>query len=145
MILWNVNVLNKTKGQTLKRVLQENKVRQNFRKTNISDPLLVLIKGQCSFAGIFDLLCFLVTPISRLAFLPYYRLIKCKNCEWFESYIQSPEVLNFTRFIVARFTDLWKFLQMLLTQNKSNSLKKIRNDQNAEFHFRHWQCVFLTE
>ena len=71
---------NKTKEQISKRVLQENKARQNFRKTNIIylSPIthtVVCIFGgkKCSFFGKFGVLSFLVIPVLRFAFLPYYR------------------------------------------------------------------------
>ena len=50
---------NKAKMRILKRVLQENKARQTFRKRTFLTP--------------FGLLCSLVTPILRFALLPYYR------------------------------------------------------------------------
>ena len=51
-----MNVSNKAKGRILKRVFQENKARQIFRKTNISDPLIrtrMCMSGgkKCSFFG----------------------------------------------------------------------------------------------
>ena len=55
---------NKPKGQISKRVFQENKAHQIFRKTNISYPLIR------SFS-----LCFLGTPVLRFALFPYYRRI----------------------------------------------------------------------
>ena len=73
---------NKTKGRISKRVFQESKARQIFRKTNISYSLIrtrshvrVQIRGgkKCSFFGKLGMFCFLVTPISRLALLTYYR------------------------------------------------------------------------
>ena len=42
-------VANKTKGGISKRVFQENKARQIFRKTNISYPLCVSGGKKCSF------------------------------------------------------------------------------------------------
>ena len=50
---------NKAKGQISKRVLQENKALQIFRKTNISYP----VSGgkKCSFLGKFGAFCFLIT------------------------------------------------------------------------------------
>ena len=63
-----------------KRVFQENKPCQIFRKTNISDPQIrtrtyVCVSGgkKCSFFGKFGVLCFLETLILRFALLRYYR------------------------------------------------------------------------
>ena len=83
---------NKAKGRILKRVFQENKAHQTFRKINISYPLIytrtknkhllppdthtyVSVSGgkKCSFFEKFDVLCFLETPVLRFALLPYYR------------------------------------------------------------------------
>ena len=66
---WELECLlrrNKSKVRISKRVFQENKARQIFRKINIY-PL------KCSFFGKFDVLCFLETPVLRFALLPYYR------------------------------------------------------------------------
>ena len=64
---------NKAKGRILKRVFQENKASQIFRKTNISH-VRVYIRGlECSFCGKFGVLCLLETPALRLALLPYYQ------------------------------------------------------------------------
>ena len=72
---------NMTNGKISKRVLQENKARQVFRKTNISYPLIqtrgcVCVKGVRSirFFRNFGKLCFLGTPTLRFALLPYCRL-----------------------------------------------------------------------
>ena len=71
---------NKAKGRILRRVFQENKARQIFRKTNISYPMIrtgtyVGVSGakKCSLLGKFGVLCFLETPVSRFALSPYYR------------------------------------------------------------------------
>ena len=65
---------NKAKGQISKRVFQENKARQNFRKINISYPLIRTPGGKkCLFFGNFGVLCFLEIPALRFALLPYYR------------------------------------------------------------------------
>ena len=53
---------NKAKGRISKRVFEESKARENFRKTNIL------------FFGNFGVLCFLQTPVLRFALLPYYLL-----------------------------------------------------------------------
>ena len=50
-------------------MFQENKARQIFRKTNISNPNI----SNCSFFGKFGVLCFLKTPVLIFALLPYYR------------------------------------------------------------------------
>ena len=65
---WNPAIVcNKAKGRILKRVLQENKARQIFQKTNVS----VRIRGKkCSFFRIFGVL---VTPGLRFSLLPSYR------------------------------------------------------------------------
>ena len=74
------SVGNKAKGRISKRVFQESNVRQNFRKTNISYPLIrtrthVCVSGskKCLFFGNFGVLCFLETPVLRFALLPDYR------------------------------------------------------------------------
>ena len=79
---------NKVKGQISKRVFQENKACQIFRKTSISYPLIrtrtcayqgvrnvrCLSGGKkCSFFGKFGMLCFCETPALRFTILPYYR------------------------------------------------------------------------
>ena len=53
------HVGNKAKERISKRVLQENKARQIFRKTN------VCVSGgkKWSFSGKFHVFCFLVTPV----------------------------------------------------------------------------------
>ena len=56
------NVGNKAKRLISKRVFQENKARQIFRKANIS-----------SFFEKIGVLCFLETSVLRFALLPYYR------------------------------------------------------------------------
>ena len=73
-------VSNKAKVQISKQVFQENKASQIFRKTNISYPdtkTYVCVSGgnKCSFFDKFDVLCFLGTPVLRLALLPYYQRI----------------------------------------------------------------------
>ena len=60
-----------------KRVFQENKARQIFRKTNISYPryahVHVRIGGKKSlFIGKIGVLCFFETPILRFVLLLYY-------------------------------------------------------------------------
>ena len=69
---------NTAKGRISKRVFQENKARQIFRKTNISYPLIrtrtCAYRGKkCSFFGKFDVPCFLEKPVLRFALLLYYR------------------------------------------------------------------------
>ena len=54
-------VVNKAKGRISKRLFQENKARQIFRKTNISYSLRK-----------FGVLYFFETPVLRFALLPYY-------------------------------------------------------------------------
>ena len=71
---------NKAEGQFSKRVFQENKTRQIFRKTNISYLLIrtyVCVSGgkNCSFFRKFGVPCFLETPVLRFALLPYYRRV----------------------------------------------------------------------
>ena len=75
----------KALGQISKRVFQENKARQTFRKTNISyvcvsggkKCLHVCVSGgkKCSFFGNFGVLCFLEAPVLRITLLPYYQWI----------------------------------------------------------------------
>ena len=65
---------NKAKGRISKRVFQESKARQNFRKTNISYLLIRTSGGKkCLFFGNLGVFYFLETPVLRFAFLPYYR------------------------------------------------------------------------
>ena len=70
-------VSNKVKGQISKRVFHENKARRIFRKTNISNALIRT--RMCAYQEAknvkFDVLCFLETPVLRLALLPYYRRV----------------------------------------------------------------------
>ena len=72
-------VRNKAKGRISKRVFQESKARQNFRKTNISYPQIRTRTcayqevGNVCFFGNFGMLCFLETPVLRFTLLPYYR------------------------------------------------------------------------
>ena len=86
---------NKAKGRISKRVFQENKARQIFRKKDISYPLIRKHKNEhflppdtqtyvcvswgkkCSFFGKFGVLCFLETPFCLITdvFL-YYTLRK---------------------------------------------------------------------
>ena len=62
---------NKAKGRLFKQVLQENKARQIFQKTNIFHPLIRTQRVR--FSENFGALCFLVTPVLRFALLPEYR------------------------------------------------------------------------
>ena len=74
---------NKAKGRISKRVFQESKARQNFRKNKHFLPpdthTYVCVSGgkKCLFFGNFGVLCFLETPVLRFALLPYYRRIMC--------------------------------------------------------------------
>ena len=61
---------NKAKGRISKRVFQESKSRQNFRKTNISYHLIRT--RTCLFFRNFVVICFLETPALRFALWPYY-------------------------------------------------------------------------
>ena len=71
----------RAKGWISKRVFQENKARQIFRKTNISFPLIrtptCAYQGarNVRFFGKFGVLWFLETPVLRFALLPYYQRI----------------------------------------------------------------------
>ena len=64
---------NKAKGRISKRVFQEYKACQIFRKTNISYPLIRTGGKKYSLFGKFDVFWFLETPVLRFALLPYYR------------------------------------------------------------------------
>ena len=69
---------NKAKGRISKRVFQENKGSQIFRKMNISYPLIrtrtSAYQGvKNSFFRKFGVICFLLTPVLRYALLPYYQ------------------------------------------------------------------------
>ena len=72
---------NKTKGRISKRLFQENKARQIFRKMKISYPMIHT--RTCAYQGVRNV-CFLEnlahfvffeTPVLRFALLPYYRRI----------------------------------------------------------------------
>ena len=83
--IYSNNIIgNKEKERISKRVLQEDKARQIFRKRNICYTLIptwtcgYLVKN-CSFFGKFGVLCFLVTPGLRFAFLPY--------CCWYHPWV----------------------------------------------------------
>ena len=65
---------NKGQGQISKLVLQENKVRQIFRKTNIS-----YLGNLIYYLGKFDVLCFLVTLVLRFALFSNRRLFVNHN------------------------------------------------------------------
>ena len=71
---------NKAKGRILKRVFQENKARQIFRKRTFLTPwyahvrVYVSMGKKCLFFGKFGVLCFLETPVLRFALLAYYQL-----------------------------------------------------------------------
>ena len=82
---------NNAKGRISKRVFQENKACQIFRKMNISYPLIISTRT-CAHQGVrnvrfskFGVFCFLETPVLRFVLLPYYRQIVnaelCKHCE----------------------------------------------------------------
>ena len=78
---------NEAEGRISKRVFQENKARQIFRKTNISCPLIrTCTCKKYSFFRKFGVLCFLETPVLRFALLPYYgRLhfsVIVRNVSW---------------------------------------------------------------
>ena len=69
---------NIAKRRISKRVFQETKAHQIFRKMNISYSLIrtyVCVSGgnKCLFFGRFGVLWFLETPVLRFALLPYYR------------------------------------------------------------------------
>ena len=72
---------NKAKGRISKRVFQENKARQIFRKNERFLPpdthAYVCVSGgkNIRFCGKFGVLCFLETPFLRFGLLPYYRRI----------------------------------------------------------------------
>ena len=68
---------NQANGKISKRVLQENKARQIFRKANTSYPFIRTrtcvyqrVRNIC-FLGKFGVLCFLVAPVLRHTLLPY--------------------------------------------------------------------------
>ena len=69
---------NKVKGQISKHVIRKQSM-QNFRKSeHFLQPdmqMCVCISWveKCFFFGKFDALCFLVTPVLRFSFLPYYQ------------------------------------------------------------------------
>ena len=98
-ILIRLFVGNRAKGRTSKRVFQENKTRQIFRKTNISYPLIRCVSEgkKCSLFGKFGVLSFLETPVLRFALLPYYcrieRLLSMKDrwniCYFWRQFIEN--------------------------------------------------------
>ena len=66
---------NKAKEQISKWLLQKNKARQIFRKNKHFLPTYVCVSAdkKCLFFEKFDGLCFLETPVLRIALLPSYR------------------------------------------------------------------------
>ena len=93
---------NKAKGRISKRVFQENKARQIFRKKNLSDPLihhlLVHIRGKkCLVFEKLNVLCFLETPVLIFTLLPYcwhktYLAITKTNVYWSQSLIEDRQM-----------------------------------------------------
>ena len=82
LILRSCFVSNKVKGQISKRVFQEKKPRQIFRKTNISYSLIRTRGKKYSIFGKFDGLCFLETPVLRFTLVSrpiYSNLLPCSN------------------------------------------------------------------
>ena len=82
---------NKANGWISKRVFQENKARQIFRKnkhflppdTHTCAHVCVHIRGLEMFIfRKFDMLCFLETPILRFALLPNYRQFHRFDIDW---------------------------------------------------------------
>ena len=83
MFSFQLNIVgNKAKGRISKRVFQENKAHQIFRKTNISYHTKThhakfsekrTLLNKCMFFGKFGVLCFLETTVLRFALWPYYR------------------------------------------------------------------------
>ena len=67
--IW-LNCQHKAKGQISKQVFQKNKAHQYSQKMNISYH-----KGKKFSFFIFDLLCFLKTPVLRFTLLPYYQQV----------------------------------------------------------------------
>ena len=70
MSIWENQVLrlvgNKAKRRISKRVFQENKARQIFRKRKRGKKCFFFFRK-------FGVLCFHETPVVRFALLPYYR------------------------------------------------------------------------
>ena len=94
-IIYTYYVDNKAKRWISKRVFQENKARQVFRKTKIPTPWYAHVR-RCAYQGVrkFGVLCFLETPVLIFVFLPYYgRLL----VEIYKSipYISLPIMWNF--------------------------------------------------
>ena len=82
---------NKEKGRILKRVFQENKACQIFRKTNSSYPLICTrtyeyqgIRNVCISEKL-GVLCVLETPVLRFALFPNYRRIVVFDNSYFPS------------------------------------------------------------
>ena len=97
---------NKAKGQISKRVFQESKARQIFRKTNNSYPKIRNVR----FFGKFGVFCFLETSVLRFALLPYYRRNHClladgSNTPW--CYVRPLWVNNST--LNSFWLALWCF------------------------------------
>ena len=96
----------KPKRRISKRVLQENKTRQIFKKKkneNFLPPdthtnVYVSSGEKCLFFGRFCVLCFLVTPVLRFFLLLYYRQFMCT----FFYKIQRL-YLSFTVFLLEKF------------------------------------------
>ena len=78
-LIYGKFVGNKAKGRISKRMFQENRAHQIFRKTNISYPPYVCVSGRkkCSFFRKFDVLCFLETPVLSQAdkYIPVQRFL----------------------------------------------------------------------
>ena len=111
-----------------KRVFQENKAHQFFRKTKISYPMIrtcayvcVLGAKKCSFFGKFDVLCFLETPVLRFFLLSYYRRIYVFNQE---GGLKDVIVLSYMHWNEGKL----KFMQLLVTGTSyAHVIFKVRN------------------
>ena len=95
---YNVNFVgNKAKGRISKRVFQESKARQNFRKTNISYPLIRT--RTCAYQGVRNV-CF-SEILACFAFL--------KHPFWDSPFDLFPTVCR-----SMKFRNLWRFTMQTL-------------------------------
>ena len=81
---------NKANGDISKRVMQENKARQVFRKTNISYPVIRMGVENVCFFGKFGVLCFFVSPDLRFTLFPSHR----RTPGWLKAVNSFPKKLH---------------------------------------------------
>ena len=136
----SIVVGNKAKGWISKRVFQDIKARQIFRKTYISYPLVKKGGKKCSFFGKFRVLCFLETLVLRFSLLLY-----CRRC------MQYPTTKTFSRhgttikhlvaaFMIKRWhkSTVFVYVLIILIEKKlmAKYIRLLFRCQNAAV----WQC-----